>query len=228
MRTKNTMNKPVNGRTWVIRMAAYLWLVLNLELAVAADAGRTSTNRPACCRELAITNAPTDKSIYQLESRWTSDMGKTVPLAVLRGRPQVLALFFSNCEFACPLIVHDMKRIQEELPAHVRGQVDFTLISLDPERDTPEALAAYRSRQHLDPSHWTLLCGSASDVRELAAVLGVLYRKDSRGQFAHSNVLFVLNAEGEIVHRQIGLNQEPAETIQSLMTAIRFHEGPRK
>lgn len=222
------MKLRLNKRCLMISLTSALGATVTWLQAAGLESLRVSTNRPACCRELAVTNAPTDKSIYQLESRWTSDMGKTVPLAVLRGRPQILALFFSSCEFACPLIVHDMKRIQDALPEAMRGQVDFTLVSLDPERDTPEALAAYRTRQHLDPAHWTLLRGAAGDVRELAAVLGVTYRKDARGQFAHSNVLFVLNDEGEIVHRQIGLNVEPAESVNVLTAQIQSRMPPRK
>ena len=86
---------------------------------------------------------PTDQSLYQVDSVWISDVGRNIPLGVLRGRPQVMALFFTHCEFACPLIVHDLKSIQDALPARVRDQVDFVLVSLDPDRDTPEVLAAY-------------------------------------------------------------------------------------
>jgi protein SCO1/2 len=35
---------------------------------------------------------------------------------------------------------------------------------------------------------------------------GVNYRKDARGQYAHSNLITVLNAQGEIVAQESGLN----------------------
>ena len=69
-----------------------------------------ASEKPPCCRETAPSTPITDKSLYQLDSTWTSDQGRRVKLGVLRGRPQVLALFFTRCEFACPIIVHDMKQ----------------------------------------------------------------------------------------------------------------------
>ena len=181
-----------------------------------AAPGAAPNDKPPCCRELQITRPATDKSLYQLDSVWTSDVGKEVKLGVLRGRPQVLALFFTSCEFACPIIVQDMKRIQEVLPAALRDQVDFVLVTMDSERDSPAVLHEYRERQNLGTDHWTLLRGRPDDVRELAALLGVNYQRDARGQFSHSNVITVLNAEGEVVYQQIGLNQSPSEAVKHI------------
>ncbi len=127
-----------------------------------------------------------------------------------------MALFFTHCEYACPIIVNDLKRIEAALPNKLRDRVDFLLISIDTERDTPEVLHAYRESRQLPTTHWSLLHGSADDVRELAALLGVNYRKDARGQYAHSNVITLLNAEGEIVRQIIGLNQDVAPFVQTI------------
>lgn len=171
---------------------------------------------PPCCRVAPAAHAPTDRSLYLLDSTWTSDVGRTVKLGVLRGRPQVLAMVFTRCESACPVIVVDLQRIQRTLPPGLRDRVDFVLVSFDPERDTPEVLRAYRRQMQLGADHWTLLTGRPEDVRELAVLLGVNYQRDARGQFAHSNVITVLNAEGEIIHRQIGLGRRPEEAIEAL------------
>ena len=194
-----------------------LLLAAGLLGLTACSALRTATEtEPPCCRQSVPTSAPTDKSLYQLESIWTSDVGRAVNLGVLRGRPQVMALFFSHCEFACPILVHDMKRIEAALPLKLRDKVDFLLVSIDTERDTPSELLAYRARQELPLKNWTLLTGKPDDVRELAALLGVNYQKDSRGQFSHSNVITVLNSEGEIVHQLVGLNQPVGEVVKAL------------
>jgi protein SCO1/2 len=62
-----------------------------------------------------------------------------------------------------------------------------------------------------------LLRGKPEDVQELAVVLGLKYKKDLQGQFAHSNVITVLSPEGEIIHQQSGLPQ----AIEPLVTAIK-------
>ena len=114
-----------------------------------------------------------------------------------------------------------MKNIEAALPENLRTNVGFTLISFDSTRDTPAALKAYRAKRELSNQNWTLLRGEPDDVRELAALLGVIYRQDAKGDFAHSNVITVLNAEGEIVFQQSGVNVPPDEIVQTLEKLVK-------
>lgn len=148
-----------------------------------------------------------DKSLYQTESKWTTDSNKQIKLADLKGRPQVIVMFFASCQYACPLLVHDLTRIEASLKPELRGKVGFTLVTFDTRRDTPEALAKFRETRNL-PVNWTLLHGADDDVLELAALLGVKYKEEASGQFAHSNLITVLNREGEIVLQVAGLGQD--------------------
>ena len=181
--------------------------------ASAADAGPAS-----CCvpTVLPATTNFTDKSLYQTESKWTTDTGKRIKLGELKGKPQVVTMFFANCQYACPIIVNDMKRMEAALTANQCTNVGFTLVSFDAKRDTPAALAAYRLAHALPADNWTLLQGEPDDVLELAALLGLQFKADANGQFAHSNVITILNAQGEIVHQEIGLNQDIKETVRIL------------
>ena len=101
------------------------------------------------------------------------------------------------------------------------GKVDFLLVSIDATRDTPAALAAFREKRQLARERWTLLRGEADDVRELAALLGVNFAEDARGQFAHTNLITLLNAEGEITFQHAGLKQDPALLIAAIEKAAR-------
>lgn len=189
-------------------------LVLSL-LALAGPLA-AAPEKPPCCREEAPSAAPlSDKSLYQLESSWTSDLGREVKLGVLRGRPQVVGMFFTTCEYACPILTENMKAIERALPETLRGKVGFLLVSFDVERDTVDSLHAYRAKKTLS-NEWTLLRGREDDVRELAALLGINYRKDARGQFSHSNTITVLDAGGVVVFQQTGLNKDPKETVAIL------------
>jgi protein SCO1/2 len=193
--------------------------LVGLLLTVAtAHAGCCATNAlPGCCARVQETPGTfTDKSLYQTESTWTTDANKKVALAGLAGRPQVIAMFFANCRYACPIIVNDLKRIESALPQDARRRVGFTLASFDTEHDTPAQLAAFRKIRQLPEANWTLLHGAVDDVLELAALLGVKYKRDEDGQFSHSNVITVLNAKGEIVHQQFGLGQDIKETVRHL------------
>ena len=171
---------------------------------------------PPCCRPALAAGQPTDKSLYLLDSMWTSDVGRQIKLGALRGRPQIVAMFFTQCEYACPILVEELKGLERKLPPEVFGKVDFLLVSIDSKRDTPAALAAFREKRQLTRERWTLLRGEDDDVRELAALLGVNYAEDSRGQFAHTNLITLLNAEGEIAFQHAGLKQDPALLVAAI------------
>ena len=72
---------------------------------------------------------------------------------------------------------------------------------------------------HLDPQHWSLLHGQPDDILELAVLLGVKYKKDQKGGFAHANLITVLNKEGEIVHRHAGLHYPLDDTLAAIRKA---------
>lgn len=190
-----------------------LLFVWALNIAFLATAGGI---KPACCLTNTEPAAFSDKSLYQLDSSWTSADGAELKLADLKGKHQVVTMFFARCELSCPVLVHDVKRIEAALPSGLRGKVGFVLVSFDSERDTPEVLRAYGQRQELDPGTWTLLRGKPDDVLELAALLGIKFKKDPQGQFAHSNVITVLNPDGEIVHQLNGLNLDITPAIGAI------------
>lgn len=204
-----------------MRTQLYIFAGLIFSLACRAEPPVTKKAASCCAKESASLSATTnsapltDASLYQLESVWTNDAGKAAQLVSLRGKPQIITMFFASCNYACPLLVHDMQRIEKALPAELRSKVGFTLVTIDPERDTPAALKEYRTTRQL-ADNWTLLHGNSEDILELAALLGVKFKKESSGQFAHSNVITILNAKGEIVFQQIGLNKDPASTIAKL------------
>jgi len=193
---------------------------LLLLFAAAASPAADAPGKPcACCR--ALPAAPfTKESLYQLDARFTDDAGKPFALGALRGRPVAIDLFYTTCSVACPLTVTDMLAVQGRLPAAARARAAFVLVSLDDARDTPEVLARYRAARRLD-GQWILLHGDAEGVRELAALLGVKYQRAADGTFAHSNLLTVLNAQGEVVHQRVGLQGGLDETAAALSGAAR-------
>mgnify|MGYP001551673361 CR=1 FL=1 len=162
----------------------------------------------------------TKNSLYQAEVAFTTDVGAAFKLSELRGRPVVLTMFFASCEYACPLLVSDIAAIRAKLPADVRDRAAIVLVSFDTARDTPAALAAYRAKRGLD-AQWTLLHGSADSVRELAALLGVKYQQSTDGMFSHSNLITILNAQGEIVHQRPCLKGGLDEAAVALNQASR-------
>jgi protein SCO1/2 len=178
----------------------------------AADCGCAASRTAAAA-------AYSDRSVYQLDATWTTDAGQPFTLGELRGRPVVLAMFFTSCGYACPRIVDAMTQIQQTLPVAVRDQARFVLVSFDDERDTIAALHDYRAGHELGAQSWILLRGAPGDIRELAAVLGVSYKKNALGQFGHSNLITILNREGEIVHQRAGLEGGLIEATRAVVAS---------
>lgn len=186
-----------------------------IAVLAAAAAFAAETAPPCCPPETKPTAAPccpvvppaaplSSRSLYQLDAKWTDDAGGTVSLASLRGQPVILAMFFASCEYACPVLVSDIQRLRTQLPPADAARTRVVLVTFDTERDTPAALRAFRERSGLD-ANWTLLRGEDTAVQELAMLLGVKFRREARGQFAHSNLFTLLNADGEIAHQTQGL-----------------------
>lgn len=156
---------------------------------------------------------PSGQSIYNAGSIWLNRHGEEVPLQNLQGKIQVVAMVYTYCEFACPRILADMKHIKSSLSEEELKNTNFVIVSIDPERDTPDRLNSFAEENNLEPENWTLLSGDSGDILELAALLGVKYKRISDSDFSHSNIITVLNREGEVAHRQEKIGDQPTNTI---------------
>ena len=159
-----------------------------------------------------------EQSVYQLESDWQTVAGEQVKLNSLTGKVQVVAFVYTYCQHSCPVIMQRLKQIEKHLPATSKDQVQFTLFTLDPERDTVEQLKAFAKKDELDLKHWQLMRGDADDVLELAAVLGVKYKpmNNESKDIAHSNMITVLDKQGVISHQVKGLGEQLSDAVAAI------------
>ena len=140
-------------------------------------------------------------SVYHVEATLAPASGKSLEWGALRGKPRVVAMFYASCRAVCPMIVESARAVQRALPEAERGRIGFVLISMDPRRDSPAALAKLQAERHLDAASWLLLQPGERDVRALAAVLGVRYRELADGEFNHTTTLVLLDADGRVLAR---------------------------
>jgi len=148
-------------------------------------------------------------SVWQLDSVWKNQKGREVRLSQLAGESQLVVMLYTHCETACPLIVEDLKQVAQKLKASQKVPVGVTIFSIDPQRDTPTALAAFAKKRKL-PVDWQVLTSNDSAVAELAAALGFRYKRLADGEYIHSNVIFLMDRDGVVVARKEGL-KTPAE-----------------
>jgi protein SCO1/2 len=95
----------------------------------------------------------------------TTDRGKPMNLAQMKGYVTVYDFIFTNCSGTCPLMSATMKSLTGKIDRS--APVRFVSISVDPARDTPQALRKYAERLHAD-DRWTFVTGSRDDIVKLS------------------------------------------------------------
>ena len=170
--------------------------------------------------ELAATPVRQAASIYDLSLGLTDQDGRAFGLDVFRGHPVVISMFYASCPYACPTLISDIQRFERKLEPEVRSQVCVLLVSFDSERDTPEQLKKLALERKVDSSRWKLARASDDQVRELAAVLGLKYRRLEGGGFNHSSAIALLDARGLIAERVEGLSQPVESLVGRVQTLV--------
>ncbi len=181
---------------------------------------------PVCKMDLKLVEGVSEEksntdisetSIFNLTSKWRTEEDKEIELKDLKGKTLVMVMIYTSCKAACPRLVADMRSIEEQIPKKNLKDLNFVLISIDPETDTPERLKAFAIENYMDDEQWTFLQGTESGVREFANVLAMKYKQISPIDFSHSNIISVFNSGGELIHQQEGLGVNNKETVQTIL-----------
>lgn len=159
-----------------------------------------------------VTDAP---SIFDLDVPLVDQDGAALRLADLAGHPLVMTMIYTNCTSVCPRITQDMTALERALGPRA-ADVRFVLVSLDPGRDTPQALRRFAGDHHLNPARWRLLAAPEDGVRDLAAVLGVKYAQAPGGGISHSALVVIVDAHGVVRRRLTGVGLDPKPLLEAI------------
>ena len=178
-----------------------------------------STCLPAAAAVAAAGgNALPGDSIYRLNPRLTDQDGKPFQLGSLQGGPVLASMFYSSCEMVCPVLFETMAQTVKSLPAAAQERVRILMVTFDPERDTVPVLKE-TAVKHNCGAHWSIVRGSPADVREVAAALGVQYRRLASGEFNHSTSVLLLDSLGRIIQRSGSLGTVDPALVAALVQA---------
>ena len=122
--------------------------------------------------------------------------GKPFSDADLKGKWHLIFFGYTHCPDACPTALNEMSLALDRLGMK-RDEVGVVFITVDPERDTPDALKSYV--QSFD-APIVALTGSPEAVAQAAKAYRVFYAKHPRADgdydMDHSAVIYVMNPEG--------------------------------
>jgi protein SCO1 len=122
--------------------------------------------------------------------------GKAVTEADLIGKWSLVYFGYTHCPDACPTALNDIAIALDELGPK-REAVRPVFITVDPERDTAEALKAYVTSFD---APILALTGSAEQIAQAAKSYRVYYAKhpEAGGDYSmdHSSVIYVMDPQG--------------------------------
>jgi protein SCO1/2 len=196
------------------RDSAQLWLAAGLAAGLL--------NLTSGCRnepELygAVLEPPTEAAGIRLSDQH----GHEFDLADHRGKVVLIYFGFTNCPDVCPITLGTLKAALNQLDEAERDRVVVAMVTVDPDRDTPEALAEYLAA--FDPG-FLGLSGSQEELDAVYDGYGIEVKRqalpDSALEYTidHTASLLVIDADGKL--REMILHGTPADLIAQDIAAL--------
>lgn len=135
----------------------------------------------------------------------TDQNGARLSSASLRGRWAVVDFIYTRCTGPCPILTSLQVELQKRLAPELREKVHFVSITLDPEFDTPALLGDYARARGADLASWSFLTGPPDEVADVVKRFGVGTLRASDGQIDHVVATFLIDPQGRIERRWLGL-----------------------
>ncbi len=143
-------------------------------------------------------------SMYTLPAYQLVDQAKK-PFTpeMMHGKVWVASFAFTSCPSACPALVAALGRLQERYEKN-DIPVEIVTLTVDPEHDTPDVLAAYASELGADPTRWRFVTGSRAQLEALVVggfklALGEQPPPDATMyDIAHSTKIALVDAHGGV------------------------------
>jgi protein SCO1/2 len=149
-------------------------------LAVTACAGRPGPPGPPSAYLGTVADTPVPASVAGLPL--TTDTGQVTSLAAWRGQVVVLTDFLTLCQETCPMTTGNLLMMDRAVTAAGLGsRVRFVELTVDPGRDTPARLRAYRQLTGA-PANFSLLTATPAVLAQFWRYFGVSYQQVAEDQ----------------------------------------------
>jgi protein SCO1/2 len=159
-------------RGWPILLAGMLAASV---LAVTACGRGPGVPGPPSAYLGTVVDTPVPAAVADLPL--TTDTGQTTSLAAWHGQVVVLTDFLTLCQETCPLTTGNLLMTDRAVTAAGLGsRVRFVELTVDPGRDTPPRLRAYRKLTGA-PANWSLLTASPAVIGQIWRYFRVHYQR---------------------------------------------------
>ncbi len=175
-----------------------------------------SCNKNKSLPFLGQTQIIDGKKVHHTVNDFTfqNQLGKEVSQDYYRGKIQVADFFFTTCPTICPTVMSNMVGIYDE---HIDNDlIHLVSFTLDPKRDSIEALRLYAENLEVKSPKWNLLTGQKKELHNLAGNYFniVLEDDEAPGGINHSGKIVLVDKEGRIRSFADGTDSEEVEKFK--------------
>lgn len=153
----------------------------------------------------------------------TNQDGERVSLQDFRGKTVVMSFMYTNCPTVCPLITSKFMAAAEMMGESPGRDVVFIAITVDPERDTPQAARRFlEEKGMLGRMHY--LTGDREEVEAVWESYNVYVNKIPGEQgyvVDHTAVVYLIDGEGYLRVLYPGLEWYPKYLVEDVKTLQR-------
>lgn len=170
---------------------------------------------------MLLASAPAVNA-YAVPTTWRTEADRQVTLDSFKGDQVVLAFVYTSCPGSCPLTTAKLKKLDAAL-TKAGKKPRFVVLSLDPEHDTPKAVADYRARFKLvGKKNWNVLVAPEEELRKITLLLDFRYSKNPDTQdILHDNKVFLLSEDGDLLDTMPSLDDAFADFAARVKVAAK-------
>jgi protein SCO1 len=124
----------------------------------------------------------------------TDSAGRPFDSGVLEGKVWIADVIYTNCPAECPRMTAQMHKLEQQ----VKGDASLRLVSIsvDPKRDTPQALNEFAERFGGPTAQWSFLTGSPETVHLIA--YQTFHVGDVIGKIEHSTKFVLIDRRSTV------------------------------
>lgn len=136
--------------------------------------------------------------------------GQTITKKDVDGKIRVVEYFFTTCKGICPKMNENMAKVYQAFRGN--SQVLILSHSVDPKKDTVEAMKAYSLRFDADPKQWLFLTGDKKELYDMARYSYLVTAADDTAtvdiasDFIHTDRFVLVDKGGRIRGQYEGTN----------------------
>ena len=171
------------------------------------------------------------------EFNLTNQLGKQVGWKDIGEKIIVADFFFTACPTICPRMTLNMKSLQDGIGNAQRvGSkqaefIHFLSFSVDPERDSVQALKKWADRFQINPANWWLLTGPKKEIYDLSIEhmkLGLVDGKGIDTGFFHTDYMVLIDRNRNIRGYYHGLDSASVAQLSRDIIMVSLEKDPKR